>query len=310
MVKFKHISSRLALPFPFGKAQWPAAVPKSAPKSQLGANFEGAWGRRQDIRAIRSLVTDYVTKPAMKVLASPSVTGGDRIAQLQGPVIFAANHASHLDTPLLLTSLPERFRYKTAVGAGADYFFDKRWKSYMWTFLLAAIPIERTRVSRRSSQLALDAIEEGWSLVLFPEGGRTPDGFAHEFKGGVAHLAIQAGVSVVPVYIAGTYDILGKHAKKLRPGDTVVNFGAPMSSAGQETRAFARQIEAAVAQLGDEVHFGYWAALRNHAGAEPAVPTPAQDRSWIDSWRRPRVDGSKASDHNRWPRLPIFNKPL
>src|SRR5437016_12735038 len=66
----------------------------------------------------------------------------------------AANHASHVDTPLLLTSLPERFRHRSAIAAGADYFFDKRWKGAMWAFLINAFPIERLRLSRRGADLA------------------------------------------------------------------------------------------------------------------------------------------------------------
>ena len=92
-------------------------------------------------------------------------------------MIFAANRASHVDTPLLLTSLPERFRHRTAIAAGADYFFDRRWKGHMWAFLINAFPIERLRVSRRGADLAGSLLEDGWSIIIFPEGGRSPDGW-------------------------------------------------------------------------------------------------------------------------------------
>ncbi|MDA8396725.1 MAG: lysophospholipid acyltransferase family protein [Actinomycetota bacterium] len=302
--------AKVRLPFPFSHPNWPIDVPRPAPKSTLGANFDSAWGRRREVRAVRALITDYVTRPALRAVTSPEVTGLERIAHIKAPVIFAANHASHLDTPLLLASLPERFRHKTSIGAGADYFFDKRWKSYLWTFLLAAIPIERNRVSRKSSDLALAVLAEGWSLVLFPEGGRTPDGFNREFKGGVALLALQAGVPVIPVYIGGTFEVLGKGSDKLRPGPTAVNFGAPLMPEGREMRAFAKEIEGSVTQLGDEVHYDYWTALQRRShGAE----TPAADdrrRTWIDYWQRPTVAGREEDRKKTWPRLPIINRPI
>ena len=109
-------------------------------------------------------------------------------------MIFAANHASHIDTPLLLTTLPVEFRHRTVVAAASDYFFDRTWKSVLWSFALAAIPIERSKVNRRSADTAAELVEDGWNLVIFPEGGRSPDGWTQPFHGrgrlpGPAHRA-------------------------------------------------------------------------------------------------------------------------
>ncbi len=298
------------MPFPVSRPTWPADVPRSIPKSKLGANFRTEWSRTLIARIARAIITELVTKPGVKIVASPTVTGVDRIAHLRSPVIFAANHASHLDTPLLLTSLPERFRHKTAVGAGADYFFDKAWKAYLWSFLLAAIPIERHKVSRRSSDLALSVIKDGWNLVLFPEGGRTPDGFAREFKGGVAQLALKTDTVVVPVYIGGTYEIYGKNSSRMRPGVSAVNFGHPLSPSGKDAREFVREIQAAVEHLADEVHSDYWSAQKRRGlGSTPSLQNP-QPQSWIADWKRPRVADQQSETKRRWPRLPIINKPI
>ena len=77
------------------------------------------------------MLLEAVLRPAVRLLASPERRGLDRLADLRRatthrPVIFAANHHSHLDTPLLLTSLPEPWRHKVFVGAAADYFFGNR----------------------------------------------------------------------------------------------------------------------------------------------------------------------------------------
>ena len=74
-------------------------------------------------------------------------------------MILAANHASHLDTGLLLSSLPVALRHHTIVAAAADYFFDRHWKAAFWSFGLGAIPMERSKVNRRSADLAASLIE-------------------------------------------------------------------------------------------------------------------------------------------------------
>ncbi len=81
------------------------------------------------VRLARAMVLDNVTRPLARLVADPLVRGVDGLTGLESPVIFAANHVSHVDTPLLLTCLPLRFRHRTVVAAAADYFFDRRWKS-------------------------------------------------------------------------------------------------------------------------------------------------------------------------------------
>ena len=299
---------RNKLPFPLGKPNWPIDVDKPTPKSKLGANFETDWSRTYLSRAIRSLITDYVTRPAIEVVASPTIHGLDNLANASSPIIFAANHASHIDTPLLLSSLPERFRHKTAVGAGADYFFDKKYKAILWSFLLAAIPIERNKVSRRSHDLALKVIEDGWNLVLFPEGGRTPDGFGQEFKGGLAQIALKGGAKIVPVHIAGTYEILGK-GRSFKRGETAIYFDRPIDPTGRSTKEVIAEVERRVDRLADEVASDFWnAALNQGAGLTPK--RNADEKDWIADWNRPRYRSDAKKRVKKWPRLPIIDKPL
>ena len=114
--------------------------------------------------------------------------GLDRIAHLDEPVIFAANHASHLDAPLLLSVIPERWRHHMFVAGAADYFFDTRFKAVSFAFLLNAVPIERQRVSRDSANRVAGLLAEGWSLLIFPEGRPQPGrvGPAAPGRGGLA----------------------------------------------------------------------------------------------------------------------------
>ena len=277
---------RVARPrFPLGRPSWPRDVPRPPAERHTGVDYDTAWARRYPVRLARALVLDGVTRPVMRGLASPRVEGTDRLEALTGPAIFAANHASHVDTPLVLTSLPERFRHRTAVAAGADYFFDKRWKGALWAFSICAIPIERTRVSPQSTRLAAELLHEGWSLVIFPEGGRSVDGWGRAHRAGAAYLALRTGFPVVPVHLEGTRRIMRKGRKGIRRSATGVTFGRPMRAEdGEDARDFAARVETAIAVLADERASGFWQARRRAAaGTTPALVGPAAG-AWRRAW--------------------------
>ncbi|MGO8721302.1 MAG: lysophospholipid acyltransferase family protein, partial [Acidimicrobiales bacterium] len=186
----------------------PGGVAVPVPKRTLGVDYDTAWARRYPVRLARAMVLDDFSRPVLKLALSPRVIGLEHLDPVQGPMILAANHASHLDTALVLSVLPSWLRHRTLVAAAADYFFDRHWKAALWSFGLGAIPMERTKVNRRSADLAAGLLEQGWSLIIFPEGGRTEDGWGREFKGGASYLAKRCGVPVVPVHIRGTRAVL------------------------------------------------------------------------------------------------------
>src|SRR4029079_11508127 len=134
---------------------------------------------------------------------------------------------------------------KLVVAAAADYFFSSRVTGTASALALGAFPIDRSRVNRRSADLAQSLLEEGWSLLIFPEGGRSPDGWGQPFRGGAAFLSIRSGVPVVPLHLDGTGAILGRGMKRPKPGRTKVTFGAPMRARdGEDARRFGERIEA------------------------------------------------------------------
>ena len=286
--------------FPLTSPTWPGGVERPPVVRTLGADYDASWGRRPAARAARALLLDGVTRPVVHALASPAVFGEDRLAGVEGPVVFAANHASHLDTPLLLVALPERFRHRAVVAAGADYFFDRRWKAVLATLFLAAIPIERSKVSRRSAALAEEAVRDGWSLVIFPEGGRSPDGWGQGFKPGAAWVGARVDVPVVPVHLEGTRRVLRKGRSRLTPSTTNVTFGAPLRAAPKEDpRDFAARIEQAVTVLADEQATDWWTARRRAAaGTTPPLQGPGT-AAWRRSWDL--GEGRRAKPTRRWP---------
>ncbi len=290
--------------FPVAPPSWPESVPRPAPEPELGAHYDTDWSRRYPVRLARAMVLDNVARPLTRALASPVIRGDEGLTDLDTPVIFAANHASHVDTALLLSSLPQRFRHHTVVAAAADYFFDRRWKADAFSFLLAAIPIERTKVNRRSAELAGGLLTDGWNLIIFPEGGRSPDGWAQEFTGGAAYLASRTGAAVVPVHLDGTRYILPKGRKGLRRTRTTITFGTPMWPGEDENaRRFAVRIEAAVATMANEATSDWWTA-RKQAAARTTPPLQGPDAAaWRRSWMLAPDPGRRDTDDSvEWPK--------
>jgi 1-acyl-sn-glycerol-3-phosphate acyltransferase len=281
---------------------WPSGVPRPPVERELGVDYDTDWARRYGARLARVVVVEALTRPMARVLASPRVDGLDRIASVDEPVIFAANHASHIDTPLLLTLLPERWRHKTVVAAGADYFFDKRWKAHWFAFSINAIPIERTRVSRRSADLAASLLQEGWSLIIFPEGGRSPDGWGQPHRAGAAWLSVRTGRPVVPIYVEGTRRILAKGSGGLRPGRTHVTFGSALRPGqGEDARDLAARVEHAVAALADEQLTDWWTARRRTASRTTPGLTGPDAGAWRRAWALGAPRGRRRA--RTWPDL-------
>ncbi|HZQ56896.1 MAG TPA: lysophospholipid acyltransferase family protein [Acidimicrobiales bacterium] len=287
--------------FPWTAPTWPGGVERPPVNRGLGPDFETEWARAPAARVARRVVLDGLIRPAVAVVAQPTVTGLDRVDAVAAPAIFVANHASHLDAPLLLTSMPARFRERVVVAGAADYFFDRRVKGVVSALALGAVPIDRTAVSRRSLHDLEDLIADDWSVIIFPEGGRTPDGWGREFKAGAAYLATKTGVPVVPVHIEGSRRVWRKGGR-IRPSSTAVTFGAPLRPGGtlSDARALATAMERAIAELADEQATDWWTARRRAAaGATPPLQGPAAAtwrRSWALGEQRRRTSGP------RWPK--------
>ncbi|UDY36074.1 lysophospholipid acyltransferase family protein [Dermatobacter hominis] len=288
------------LGFPFTAAPTPPGVEPPVEPDELGDRYDTDWARRPVARATRRASLATVGRIGTAVLARPTVRNLDRLEDLDGNAIFVANHHSHLDTPVLLTHLPRPWRDEMVVAAAADHFFDTKPKAALISWAYGAIPMERKKVSRRSAETSARLIDDGWSLLIFPEGGRSPDGWGQPHKGGAAYLAVRCGVPVVPVHLDGTGRILPKGSSAPRPGAVDVNIGTPLRAREDEdARRFAARLEKAVAELADETETDWWSArLRAHGGGTPGLQGP--EDSWIRDWRSPdRVPRVSDSDR-RW----------
>ncbi|MFI5035785.1 MAG: lysophospholipid acyltransferase family protein [Acidimicrobiales bacterium] len=230
--------------------------------ARLGLDFPTRWSRGYTARLAREVVQRGYLVPYVRFLSTLEVRGLENLDG-PGPHIFAANHQSNLDTPLLLSAMPAPLRRRTVVAAAMDSFFLDFFTAFRTVLVFNAIPIDRHKINRRSSQLALDLVEDGWNLIIYPEGGRTPTGEMQEFKGGAAYLAERAGAPVIPVYLYGAGYLKGPHYAKApqyaappsqRRHHVVVAFGPELRCAEGETiRRFNARVEDAVVALGRAV---------------------------------------------------------
>ena len=290
-----------SLGFPYTSAPTPMGVEPPPKVDRLGDSYDTEWARHPLARWSRRAALDTVGRAVTRTTCRPRVANSDRLGSLEGPAVFVANHHSHLDTTLLLTTLPRPWRNEMVVAAAADYFFDTPLTAALAAWAYGAVPMERRKVSRRSADRAAGLIEAGWSLLIFPEGGRSPDGYGQEHKGGAAYLGVRCGAPIVPVHLDGTGRILPKGSSLPRPGDVTVNIGAPLHARQDEdARSLAVRVEAALAQLADETSSDWWSARRRaHAAATPSLRGPEID-SWRRDWGSPNHD-RRRDPASRWP---------
>ncbi len=162
--------------------------------------------------------------------------------------VYASNHTSYMDTPVVFASLPFQFRILA--------------KKELWTlpfigWYLARsgqmpIDTENPRSTLSSLGKAAQALKGGMSLFVFPEGSRTPDGTTKEFLAGAAYLAIRAQAPLVPIALSGVYDLLPIHTRHFYPGAVRLMAGEPISTAGltlRDANQLTETLRQAIAEL-------------------------------------------------------------
>jgi 1-acyl-sn-glycerol-3-phosphate acyltransferase len=145
-----------------------------------------------------------------------------------GVCIFVANHTSNADPPAVVGAIPRR----VALLGKKEVF---RVPVFARALLLAAfVPVDRANreAALASVEKALQHLRAGVSYLIFPEGTRSPDGRLRPFKKGTFLMAIRACVPIVPVSVVGAHKVMRKGELRLRPGEVVVRFHAPVETSG------------------------------------------------------------------------------
>ena len=182
------------------------------------------------------------------------ILGRDRLAGLRGAFVVVANHSSHLDAPLIFTTLPRRLARYLAAGAAADYFFDVRWRKGLTALFFNAFPIHRSGLHRQQSE-ARALLQRGVPLLVFPEGTRSRTGRIGQFKSGAAALATSESVPVLPVAIIGASLAHPRGSRWPKPGRLPVGivFGEPVfAEPGETSTDYMRRVRGEVQRLHDE----------------------------------------------------------
>ena len=223
-----------------------------------------SWNRSLPIRTIRRASLPTWILPLSRIFASMRVTGLDHLETIDGPVIFAANHQSHFDGPVILDSLPPRWRYRVAPAMMKEFFnahffperhgrmawFTNSLNYYLSAAFFNAFPLTQGGPGTRQTLRYIgDLLGGGYSILIFPEGRRTETGAIARFQPGVGMIAARLGVPVVPVRLEGLDQVLPRHARFPSRASARCAFGAPMLLTGNDYAELAARVEAAVRAL-------------------------------------------------------------
>jgi len=214
---------------------------------------------------LRFLIFQTVILPLFRGLLTLEVKGAENLKGVNTPVLFASNHQSHLDTPAIFAAMPRGWRYRVSPAMSQDYFrawldpqgepWRKRLAAMFEYFLVTGIfnayPLpQRMAGVRRALKYTGELIDEGYCPLVFPEGKRTPDGTLQHFKTGIGLMATRLRAPVVPIHIAGLFEIYSIHDQWPKRGTVRVTIGSPLHIEDEsDEEAATRAIEEAIRRM-------------------------------------------------------------
>jgi 1-acyl-sn-glycerol-3-phosphate acyltransferase len=191
-----------------------------------------SWARGSAARAVREGLLFGVLSPIMDAYTRCSVSGHEHLEAVEPPVLFVANHSSHMDTPLILRALPRPWRDRTAVAAAADYFYSRPWLAHAVGLVFNTVPVERKGAADDAAAELVQLIRQRWSVVVFAEGTRSRDGTIGRLHSGAALLAKEHELPMVPVLVTGTHAVMPPGKRWMRRtsprSEIAVRFGPPV----------------------------------------------------------------------------------
>ena len=252
---------------PASSAEAPASVspPMALPKERDALkHWFPRWTWAWPIRAIRLAFIELVMRPLVWSLAAPRVVRETEELPL-GPVLVIANHVTAYDGALVLYALPARLRRRVAIAMSGEVLLDlRRGRNqqstlrnllapagyWLVTALFNVFPLPRLRGFRKSFAHAGEAMDRGYSVLIFPEGTRSPDGALHPFRPGIGLLAQQSRVPVVPVALIGLGEMRRGKTRWFRSGQLEVHVGEAVAvEEGAEPAQLTARLEESVRRL-------------------------------------------------------------
>jgi long-chain acyl-CoA synthetase len=223
-----------------------------------------AWNRSWPARTIRRLSLPTWILPLSRAFAWLHVDGREHLDSIEGPVMFAANHQSHMDAPVILAALPARFRYRIAIAMAKEFFQPHfhpaqhgriAWSTnslnyYLATLFFNAFPLpQREAGARQTLRYIGEVLADGFSILIFPEGRRSEKGEIDRFRPGIGMIGSRLRVPIIPVRLKGLENVLPPSRWVARPGRVRVAFGAPLRLTGDDYAQLAKRVEDAVRTL-------------------------------------------------------------
>jgi long-chain acyl-CoA synthetase len=196
------------------------------------------WAMRFPMTLIRPLVYHLFLLPLSWIMCRVRVNGAERLRKVKGPVLFISNHVTHVDAPLILSALPWRWRIRFAIAMAGEMLRDWRQnekvKYALGAGLFNVFSLPRQSGFRQSFAYAGEAMDRGYSVLIFPEGTETKDGRLQPFRAGIGLLASELNVPIVPIMLRGLFELKQKRQLEqkrqffVRPGTVSVTFGEPI----------------------------------------------------------------------------------
>ncbi len=224
-----------------------------------------AWVLRWPVTWLRWLAHYLLMRPAMILLGWPRIEGREHLQGWSGPLLVVCNHVAGVDVGFVQTALPARLRNRIATAAGGEAlealrtpaasqgFFGRLYDRAQWLLgvsLLNLFPLPREAGLRQSFAYAGQAVDRGYSVLIFPEGRHTADGNMNPFRAGIGLLANNLGIPVLPMRIVGLFEVKRGGRKFARPGEIRVHIGRPLSfPAGSDPAHIAQELQRAVEDL-------------------------------------------------------------
>lgn len=223
------------------------------------------WTRNPVVKSLRLIALEALILPAFRLLAEMEVEGLENLDRIEPPVLFAANHQSHLDTPAIFAALPPKWRYRLAPAMSQDFFrawfepkghgFSERLQAMLQYYLISGLfdtyPLpQRMAGVRRALKYTGELIDRRYCPLVFPEGARSTDGKLQPFKTGIGLMAVELRVPVVPIHLRGLFEIYSIHHEWPQPGKVKVSFGRPLHfDAGHDETTATQAIEDAIVRM-------------------------------------------------------------
>jgi len=223
------------------------------------------WARRWPITWIRLLVYYTLVWPATMIMDKPRIIGRENLRDFHGQALIISNHITHTDIGFILAALPARFRHRVAAAMQGEllrslrhppqeWFFLRRWFEQLQYALTTAFfnvfSLPQRAGYRESFKFAGEVADQGYSIVIFPEGKRTDTGEIAPFRSGIGLLAKRLQLPIIPMRIDGLFPLKQKKQRFSKPGTVQVRIGQPVTfEATDGPEEIAKKLQAIVERL-------------------------------------------------------------